>query len=99
MKSHIKGALSVGTYLEGQTGSYKIERALGQGSFGITYQASMRVKGNLGYLPGEIKVAIKEFYMHSLNTREESGVIIGSQAETFQNYLVRFRKKPITFQR
>ena len=93
MKSHIKGALSVGTYLEGQTGSYKIERALGQGSFGITYQASMRVKGNLGYLPGEIKVAIKEFYMHSLNTREESGVIIGSQAETFQNYLVRFQKE------
>lgn len=93
MKSHIKGALSVGTYLEGQTGSYKIERALGQGSFGITYQASMRVKGNLGYLPGEIKVAIKEFYMHSLNTREESGGIIGSQAETFQNYLVRFQKE------
>lgn len=99
MKAQINGALAVGTTLEGKTGTYTIEKALGQGSFGITYQASMRVKGNLGYLPGEIPVAIKEFYMHGLNTREESGVVIGSQAETFQNYLVRFQKEAYNLSR
>lgn len=99
MKTQIKGALPVGIILEGKTGTYKIEKALGQGSFGITYQASMRIKGNLGYLPGEIRVAIKEFYMHALNAREESGVVSGSHAETFQNYLGRFQKEAYNLSR
>ena len=37
--------LQAGFLLNGISYSYKIERVLGQGSFGITYLASVKMKG------------------------------------------------------
>ena len=47
-----------------QEGKYKIEKVLGQGGFGITYLA---IQVNLNR-----KVAIKEFFMKDLCSRDEN---------------------------
>lgn len=82
--------LTIGTLLRG--GSYKIEKVLGQGSFGITYLAEHT---NLGR-----KVAIKEFFMKELNSRGEDGSITGmTDGNLSQNYCVKFQKEAINLSR
>ena len=82
--------LNIGTLLRG--GSYKIEKVLGQGSFGITYLAEHT---NLGR-----KVAIKEFFMKELNSRSEDGSITGmTDGSLSQNYCVKFQKEAINLSR
>lgn len=82
--------LTIGTLLRG--GSYKIEKVLGQGSFGITYLAEHT---NLGR-----KVAIKEFFMKELNSRGEDGSITGmTDGSLSQNYCVKFQKEAINLSR
>lgn len=66
--------LEHGTLLQG--GKYIIEKALGQGSFGITYLATTKVKGPLGDI--SVKVAIKEFFSKELNKRSEDGTVCDS---------------------
>ena len=76
--------LTQGTLLHGDT--YKIEKVLGQGSFGITYLAEHT---NLGK-----KVAIKEFFMKELNSRGEDGSITGmSDGNLSQSYCQKFQKE------
>ena len=53
--------LKNGTLLQG--GKYKIEKKLGQGSFGITYLAIIQIIGVFGATQTETKVAVKEFFM------------------------------------
>lgn len=80
----------IGTLLHG--GTYKIEKILGQGSFGITYLAEHT---NLGK-----KVAIKEFFMKELNSRGEDGSITGmSDSSLSQNYCQKFKKEAINLSR
>ena len=82
--------LTIGTLLRG--GSYKIEKVLGQGSFGITYLAEHT---NLGR-----KVAIKEFFMKELNSRGDDGSITGmTDGSLSQNYCVKFQKEAINLSR
>lgn len=82
--------LIIGTLLHG--GTYKIEKVLGQGSFGITYLAEHT---NLGK-----KVAIKEFFMKELNSRGEDGSITGmTDGSLSQNYCVKFQKEAINLSR
>lgn len=82
--------LIIGTLLHG--GTYKIEKILGQGSFGITYLAEHT---NLGK-----KVAIKEFFMKELNSRGEDGSITGmSDSSLSQNYCQKFKKEAINLSR
>lgn len=82
--------LIIGTLLRG--GSYKIEKVLGQGSFGITYLAEHT---NLGR-----KVAIKEFFMKELNSRGDDGSITGmTDGSLSQNYCVKFQKEAINLSR
>ena len=82
--------LTQGTLLHG--GTYKIEKVLGQGSFGITYLAEHT---NLGK-----KVAIKEFFMKELNSRSEDGSITGmSDGSLSQNYCQKFRKEAVNLSR
>lgn len=94
MKNNYKGALPVGSRLSGESFTYEIEKVLGQGSFGITYLAHIIFEGKLGSLK-KIKqlVAIKEFYMCDINSRNESQILEGSSAETFKSYHQRFRKE------
>ena len=81
--------LQAGTILHG---TYKIEKVLGQGSFGITYLAEHT---NLGK-----KVAIKEFFMKELNSRDEDGSITGmSDSCLSQNYCQKFKKEAINLSR
>ena len=82
--------LTQGTLLHG--GTYKIEKILGQGSFGITYLAEHT---NLGK-----KVAIKEFFMKELNSRGDDGRITGmSDSSLSQNYCQKFKKEAINLSR
>lgn len=76
--------LTQGTLLHG--GIYKIEKVLGQGSFGITYLAEHTKLAK--------KVAIKEFFMKELNSRSEDGSITGmSDGSLSQSYCQKFQKE------
>lgn len=65
--------LKNGTLLQG--GKYKIEKCLGQGSFGITYLAKMKsiISGSKGHTSMWVDVAIKEFFMKDFNSRQPDG--------------------------
>ena len=78
--------LTQGTLLHG--GTYKIEKVLGQGSFGITYLAEHTGLNR--------KVAIKEFFMKELNSRSEDGSITGMiDGSLSQSYCHKFQKEAI----
>jgi len=77
-----------------QNGKYTIEKKIGNGSFGITYLATMRVQvgGSLGSIESTVPVTIKEFFMSELNTRSEDGSLVeGSQNTLVANYRRKFR--------
>ena len=59
----MSGALQAGTRLRGTTATYTIKRALRQGTFGITYLATMPMtaQGALGQMQVEANVCVKEF--------------------------------------
>lgn len=72
-----------------QCGKYRIKKTLGQGSFGITYLASMQVIGDGCDM--EIDVALKEFFMQECNTRNPQNTsVTGSQSELFKKYRDKF---------
>lgn len=82
--------LTKGTLLHG--GTYKIDKVLGQGSFGITYLAEHASLGK--------KVAIKEFFMKDLNSRSDDGSITGmSDGSLSYNYAQKFKKEAINISR
>ncbi|MBD5305962.1 MAG: protein kinase [Bacteroides sp.] len=79
-----------------KNGTYRIEKVLGQGSFGITYLATAKftTQGNLGTMDVEAKVAIKEFFMSEVNGRSEDGSTVeGSTGSVFSNYRKKFKKE------
>ena len=85
-------ALPEGTILKGEKFQYKIVKKLGQGGFGITYLASVKIAGGLGAIDTNMKVAIKEFFMHEINNRGSDGttVICGSNIKNFVKYREKF---------
>ncbi len=86
--------LQPGTTLQG--GKYRIERVLGQGSFGITYLATTEVEmtGQLGSMHVSVNVAIKEFFMSDLNSRGEDGSsVVGSNSALVVDYRRKFRRE------
>lgn len=86
--------LQPGNTLQG--GKYRIEKMLGQGTFGITYLASYAttIEGALGKMAVDIKVAIKEFFMSEVNQRnEQTHGVEGSSSTIFTNYRIKFRKE------
>ncbi|MDE7456945.1 MAG: protein kinase [Prevotella sp.] len=74
----IKGALLQG-------GKYRIERALGQGGFGITYLAEQPML--------ERKVCIKEFFFKDYCEREESTSHVTLSTKSNKELVERFRRK------
>lgn len=89
--------LTAGKYLN--NGRYRIEKVLGQGSFGITYLAVVNIVGALGSIPSSTRVAIKEFFMRDINGRSEDTVTTGSKQGIFYNYKRRFIKEAKTLSR
>lgn len=92
-------ALEIGTILQGKTYSYRIEKILGQGSFGITYMASILLQGELGMLNVNTQVAIKEFFMRDINGRDNSTVTCGSRGGVYDKYKQKFAKEAINLSR
>ena len=88
-------ALQIGTILQGKTYSYCIEKVLGQGSFGITYMANIKLQGELGILNVNTRVAIKEFFMRDINGRENSTVTSGGKGGLYDKYKQKFAKEAI----
>lgn len=87
----IKYALPPGTLLKGKNYIYEITRALGQGSFGITYEATLRLKGDLGELPTTTTVSVKEFFMENTSIRgNENEVYAVAGKETHGYYMKKF---------
>lgn len=76
--------------------TYRIDKVLGQGSFGITYLATARftVQGRLGNMELETKVAVKEFFMKDVNRRKEDGISVGGAGgSVFSGYRKKFKKE------
>lgn len=81
-----KQALPINSILEGESYEYCIEKVLGQGSFGITYLAKIKLSGALGNLQTNATVAVKEFFMRELNERSGTTVLTGSNSDLYSNY-------------
>lgn len=74
MVSEITNALPNGTKLHGPNVTYRIEKILGAGGFGITYLAIGEVM--VGNVPAEVKFAIKEHFPFASCSRRASTVIV-----------------------
>lgn len=91
----ITDSLPPGCILHGREREYRIEKVLGQGSFGITYLAttSVEVTGPLGILTADVQVAVKEFFMREVNGREGSTVTGGSTGGVCKYYKEKFSRE------
>ena len=65
---------------------FRIERVLGQGSFGITYVANVRLKGRLGAIESTAMVAIKEFFLRDVSSRNGLRVFSVSDSTLCSDY-------------
>ena len=90
-------ALQQGTILQGKTYQYKIDKVLGQGTFGITYLAMMKttVAGPLGAIDTEVKVAVKEFFMCDINGRKGVNVTCVGDGSIFEHYKRKFYREAL----
>jgi serine/threonine protein kinase len=97
---NISYSLPVGLLLYGKSYVYKIERVLGQGTFGITYLARTRVKvyGALGEIETDLRVAVKEFFMKDFNTRSDSTVSCSS-GDVYADYKRKFAREAMNLSR
>ena len=78
--------LQPGTVIHGTHNDYRIERVLGQGSFGITYVANVRLKGRLGSIESAATVAIKEFFLRDVSSRNGLRVFSVSDSTLCSDY-------------
>lgn len=94
MSNQIEGALPVGMRLQGKNFSYRIKEVLGQGSFGITYLATIIFEGDLGELSHlNQPVAIKQFHIHGMKEPTgETTRVDGTLPAGQQKYMEKFRR-------
>lgn len=78
--------LQPGTVIHGTHNDYRIECVLGQGSFGITYVANVRLKGRLGAIESAAMVAIKEFFLRDVSCRNGLRVFSVSDSTLCSDY-------------
>lgn len=96
-------SLPIGTLLnKGAYKSYRIEKILGQGTFGITYLATeiKTIYDEYGRVELTKEVAIKEFFMADFNSRGTDGTTVeGSSSEIFVDYRRKFRREAENLER
>lgn len=80
MTAHPKHALPIGWLISG----YQVVRMIGQGGFGIVYEATNPVTGE--------RVAIKEFYPSAIASRQEGTIVLNNsrEVELYATVLERF---------
>ena len=78
-----------------QGGKYRIERALGQGGFGITYRAITKetLSGKLGKIQIDVPVAIKEFFMPENCMRSANSSYVTVPTTGSKTLVEQYRKK------
>lgn len=86
-------SLPIGYVLHGTNYGYEKQKILGQGTFGITYLAKVKMEGSLGALDSHVFVAIKEFFMKEINGRNGTSVTSGSKGGVFYDYRKKFKKE------
>lgn len=92
--------LSCGTILHGHSYNYQIKGVLGHGAFGITYLASICLKGELGILNSNVSVAIKEFFLQDVSARSSSGDIYEPSPNSIAyKYGKKFKKEALNLAR
>lgn len=91
--------LSPNTIIKGKNFSYVIKKVLGQGTFGITYLATIRLCGDLGDLNKEIQVCVKEFFMKELNGRSGDVVTSSNSGGLVSKYKEKFKKEALNLSR
>lgn len=91
--------LSPNTIIKGKEFSYTIKKVLGQGTFGITYLATVKLSGNLGDLDGNIQVCLKEFFMEELNGRIGNAVTSSNDGGLVAEYKSKFKKEALSLSR
>ena len=82
--------LRKGIILRSRTARYEIIRTLGQGSFGITYLAAMHTDGSDDNLTATVYVAVKEFFMQSINGRNGTMVTASDNTGMFEYHKKKF---------
>ena len=94
-------ALSPGTVLKSKDYTYHIERVIGRGSFGLTYLVSTDVtmQGPLGAIHTDVKVAMKEFYMHGVMHRGDNGSVVMTAEDEVKKYAEKFRSEALKLSR
>lgn len=84
---------SPNTIIRGKKYSYTINKVLGQGAFGITYLATVRLSGDLGDLQANFPVCIKEFFMKELNGRNGNTVTTANNGGLVSEYRNKFKRE------
>lgn len=81
--------LSVGTIIHGKR-DYTIKQVLGQGSFGITYEATAQILD--GNIRQTMRYTLKEFYVNSVCERKHTGIVaaLPGQESKFRSLRARF---------
>lgn len=95
----VNNSLPIGALLKGLSYNYRVESVLGQGTFGITYLASVKMAGALGAIDVNVKVAIKEFFMRDINGRSDATVTSGSNGGIYDEYKRKFTREALNLSR
>jgi serine/threonine-protein kinase len=80
-----------------QSGKYRLSHVIGQGGFGITYQAhwNTELKGALGKFQTDVQICIKEYFFKDYCYRDTTTSEVKVHSETGKLLFHKFKEKLI----